>query len=301
MSFLDFNIDNTPQPTTTTTTNRDLSDWRNIQIDRSWTPDLVDLTNASPPRIEINIEEILTEIECVIPDIDSDYARQTITTMHPLPSTNDLVTHFLDNGYTRKTKKSSTNSLKRSYAETTIDDIPKFLLTYSNPLEYFYDNQRKQSDLYMNHSKAFIFRAFPTIEKSIVEEILREENYHFLSTCRKLETRFSLKTNAFLQRTAIRKSLDMFDMPLSAAWIIKNNKFPYAIPHTPCEEFYDELRFIKNETKIRRHLGKLSKEHDKLVKRAKKTHGTLECSICYRDDLLIDDMVECTNEHLCCR
>jgi hypothetical protein len=38
----------------------------------------------------------------------------------------------------------------------------------------------------------------------------------------------------------------------SIAWIIKNNKFAYPIPHTPCEEFYDELRFAKNEVKIRR-------------------------------------------------
>jgi hypothetical protein len=40
----------------------------------------------------------------------------------------------------------------------------------------------------------------------------------------------------------------------SASWLIKNNKFAYAIPHTPCEEFYDELRFAKNEVKIRRKI-----------------------------------------------
>ena len=39
---------------------------------------------------------------------------------------------------------------------------------------------------------------------------------------------------------------------LSASWLVKNNKFAYAIPHTPCEEFYDELRFAKNEVRIRR-------------------------------------------------
>lgn len=272
-------------------------------FDRAWPPDLIDLTTSN----EINLDEILREIECVIPDLDLDYARQTIITMNPIPTTNDLVTHFLDNGYTRKAKQSSANTLKRSFSETTIDDIPKFLSFYSNPIDYFYNNQRKQSDLYMNHSKAFICRAFPMIDKSLLEEFLREENYHFLPTCRKLEARFNLRPNAFLQRTAIRKSLDMLDVsmssskPLSTSWIVKNNKFPFAIPHTPCEEFYDELRFVKNETKIRRHLGKISKEHEKRVKRAKKTHGTLECSICYRDDLLIDDMVECTNEHLCCR
>lgn len=38
----------------------------------------------------------------------------------------------------------------------------------------------------------------------------------------------------------------------STSWLVKNNKFAYAIPHTPSEEFYDELRFAKNEVKIRR-------------------------------------------------
>jgi hypothetical protein len=103
----------------------------------------------------------------------------------------------------------------------------------------------------------------------------------------------------------------------SASWLIKNNKFAYAIPHTPCEEFYDELRFAKNEVKIRRkiliniiseiknfrlgYLGKASKEHEKRVKKAKKGNETLECEICCREDLLIDDMVECTVGHLYCR
>ncbi|CAF5049689.1 unnamed protein product, partial [Rotaria sp. Silwood1] len=87
----------------------------------------------------------------------------------------------------------------------------------------------------------------------------------------------------------------------SASWLIKNNKFYYSIPHTPCEEFYDELRFAKNEVKIRRYLGKVSKEHDKRVKKAKKENETLECNICCREDLLIDDMVECTVGHIYCR
>jgi hypothetical protein len=104
----------------------------------------------------------------------------------------------------------------------------------------------------------------------------------------------------------------------SASWLIKNNKFAYAIPHTPCEEFYDELRFTKNEVKIRRKicfsvqcinrtiiyvgfLGKVSKEHEKRVKKAKKGNETLECEICCREDLLLDDMVECTVGHLYCR
>ena len=243
-------------------------------------------TNTSPPSPavidaelvlvpEIDIEEILLQIETVIPDIDLDAARRTITAMNPLPSTNDLVTNFLDNGYTKKSKKSSEHSsLKRSWSET-IDDIPKFLTSYTDPIHYFFDTQRKQSELYINHAKAFLLRAFPTTDKSILEQALQEENFHFLATVRKLEARFSVRTNAFLQRTTIRKSLDMIGrfsegmkyffgsfsldssvnglarMP-STSWLIKNNKFAYAIPHTPSEEFYDELRFAKNEVKIRR-------------------------------------------------
>lgn len=45
----------------------------------------------------------------------------------------------------------------------------------------------------------------------------------------------------------------------------------------------------------------MSKEHEKRVKRAKKENETLECNICCREDLLIDDMVECTVGHLYCR
>lgn len=175
-------------------------------------------TNTSPPTVidtelilvpEIDIEEILLQIESVIPDIDLDVARRTITAMNPLPSTNDLVTNFLDNGYTKKSKKSSEHvSLKRSWSET-IDDIPKFLSSYADPIQFFFDTQRKQSELYINHAKAFLLRAFPTTDKSILEQALQEENFHFLATVRKLEGQFGIRTNAFLQRTTIRKSLDM--------------------------------------------------------------------------------------------
>jgi hypothetical protein len=200
------------------------------------TNDIIDLTiNAStpvrdfipvqstitPPETElilvpeIDIEEILAQVEAVIPDIDLDAARRTITAMNPIPSTNDIVTNFLDNGYTRKIKKSSDYdrhmSLKRSWSET-LDDIPKFLSSYSDPISYFFDRQRKQSELYINHAKAFLLRAFPTTDKSILEQTLQEENNHFLPTIRRLETQLGIRTNAFLQRTAIRKSLDMFGM-----------------------------------------------------------------------------------------
>ena len=108
---------------------------------------------------EIDIEEILAQVEAVIPDIDLDAARRTVTAMNPIPSTNDIVTNFLDNGYTRKLKKSSDYdryiSLKRSWSET-IDDIPKFLSTYSDPISYFFDIKRKQSESYINHAKAFL-------------------------------------------------------------------------------------------------------------------------------------------------
>ena len=82
----------------------------------------------------------------------------------------------------------------------------------SDPVTFFFDTQRKQSESYINHAKAFIVRAFPTIDKSILEQTLQEENHHFLSTVRKLERQFNIRTNAFLQRTAIRKSLDMLGM-----------------------------------------------------------------------------------------
>ncbi|CAF4867840.1 unnamed protein product, partial [Rotaria sp. Silwood2] len=79
---------------------------------------------------ETDIEEILGHIEAVIPDIDLDAARRAITAMNPIPSINEIVTNFLDNGYIKKLKKSSDHdrnlSLKRSWSEI-IDDIPKFL------------------------------------------------------------------------------------------------------------------------------------------------------------------------------
>jgi hypothetical protein len=144
--------------------------------------------------------------------------------MNPIPSTNDIVTNFLDNGYTRKLKKSFDHdrniSLKRSWLET-IDDIPKFLTSYSDPTNYFYDTQRKQSESYINHAKAFLLRAFPTADKSILEQILQEENNHFLPTIRRLETQLGIRTNAFLQRTAIRKSLDMFGMLIKYLFIFE--------------------------------------------------------------------------------
>jgi len=163
---------------------------------------------------DLDINEILGEVETVIPDIDLDAARRTITSMNRIPSTNDIVTYFLDNGYTKKVKKSFSNdsqrqsSLKRSISDM-IDDIPKFLSSYSDPIHYFFDTQRKPSESYINHAKAFLLRAFPTTDKSILEQALEEENWHFLPTVRKLETRAGIRTNTFLQRMTIKRSLDM--------------------------------------------------------------------------------------------
>ena len=158
------------------------------------------------------------EIESVIPDIDLDYARRTIRSMNPIPSTNDIVTHFLDHGYTKRVKKTfstdtqSQSSLKRSISDI-IEDIPKFLSSYPDPIHYFFDTTRKQSESYVNHAKAYLLRAFPSMDKSILEQALAEENSHFLPTVRKLESRAGIRTNTFLQRMAIKRSLDMIGKP----------------------------------------------------------------------------------------
>ena len=163
---------------------------------------------------DTDIEEILVEIESVIPDIDLDYARRTIVSMNPIPSTNDIVTQFLDHGYTKRVKKSfssnsqSQSSLKRSISDL-IEDIPKFLSSYPDPIQYFFDTKRKQSESYINHAKAYLLRAFPSTDKSLLEQALAEENWHFLPTVRKLESRAGIRTNTFLQRMTIKRSLDM--------------------------------------------------------------------------------------------
>jgi hypothetical protein len=161
---------------------------------------------------EDNIEEILGQVEVVIPDIDLGDARTTIENMKPRPSTDEIVTYFLDNGYKKKVKNTFSNdptrqtSLKRPISDT-LDDIPKFLTSYADPNTFFFDTKRKQSESYINHARAFLLRAFPTTDKSILEQALQEENYHFLSTVRKLETRMGLRTNSFLQRSVIRRLL----------------------------------------------------------------------------------------------
>lgn len=165
---------------------------------------------------EVDTEEILRQVEAVIPDIDMDAARRSITAMNPIPSVDDIVSQFLDNGYTKRVKRSSTTmnenqrglSLKRSLSDI-LDDIPKFLNSYPDPITYFFDTQRKQSESYVNHSKAYLLRAFPNLDKTVLDKALEEEKFHFLPTVRKLETQLGLKTNAFLQRSTIRKSLEM--------------------------------------------------------------------------------------------
>ena len=68
----------------------------------------------------------------------------------------------------KKNFSNGQTSLKRSISDI-IDDIPKFLSSYPDPINYFFDTQRKQSESYINHSKAYLIRAFPTTDKSILE------------------------------------------------------------------------------------------------------------------------------------
>lgn len=187
-----------------------------ISLDNNNLPATVNNLDAVATA-EVDVEEILGQVEAVIPDIDIDAARCTITSMNPIPRLDDIISNFLDNGYKKRQKKSSSSetdrklSLKRSWSET-IDDIPKFLNSYSDPITYFFDTKRKQPESYVNHAKAFLLRAFPTIEKEILEKILQEENYHFLPAVRKVESQFKLRTNSFLQRSTIRRSMDMMGM-----------------------------------------------------------------------------------------
>ncbi|CAF0753774.1 unnamed protein product [Didymodactylos carnosus] len=262
---------------------------------------------------DIDIESIIVQVEMIIPDIDVDNARRQITAMNPIPSLDDIITYFFDNGYIKKKNRKEQDKhtqIKRSWSDT-IDDIPKFLLKYADPISFFFDIKRKVSDSYINHAKPYLIRAFPSFDKTILEQALKEENNHFLPTLRKLETRSGIRTNAFVTRRSIKRALDQLDVHVdgisrsTVGWAgTGKNKYAFSdIPMIPCEEFYDELRFAKNEKKIRSYIQKQIKEHEKKVKKAKRGHQTIECEVCMGEDLLVDDMVECSaaSGHLACR
>ncbi|CAF1207605.1 unnamed protein product [Didymodactylos carnosus] len=284
---------------------------------------------------DIDIESIIVQVEMIIPDIDADNARRQIIAMNPIPSLDDIITYFFDNGYIKKKNRKEQDKhtqIKRSWSDT-IDDIPKFLLKHADPVAYFFDSKRNVTDSYTNHAKAYLIRAFPSFDKIVLEQALKEENNHFLPTLRKLEARSGIRTNSFITRRSIKRVLDQLGKKMiqysflrkelchkqidyhhvhvdgvsrsTASWApTGKNKYSLSdIPVIPCEEFYDELCFAKNEKKIRSYIQKQTKEHEKKVKKAKKGHQTIECEVCMGEDLLIDDMVECSavGGHLTCR
>ena len=125
---------------------------------------------------EMDINDEYDRLLAILPDIDPDYALETYTkfleTSSDKKDLNILITSLIEHGYiklTNKLERLRNERLKENLREPKFE-IEEFLKTFSNPLEYFYDQTKTVSESYKTHAYIYLANAFARIPSDHIKQ-----------------------------------------------------------------------------------------------------------------------------------
>lgn len=246
-------------------------------------------------------------ILAILPDIDPDFAWESYTKYLERTSDttnndfNQFIGSLIEQGYTKITNKIErlkNEQLKENLRNPKFD-IEEFLKTFPNPLVYFYDQTKTHSESYQNHAFIYLANAFARISPDHIREKLKQNNFRFAPSLKQLQEEF------FTYHSNLRKKKDQNRekqvLDFMQQHLLRRARAPMTIPDVPDEIFYKELCYTKHEDEIIEYLTKKQAFRDDQIRIAKENGTLLTCDCCCDEEILDDEMIECTNQHKFCQ
>lgn len=163
--------------------------------------------------------------------------------------------------------------LQKYSREVDVEDI---LNMYEDPVAFFSDKTRKTSELYEKQAVAQLKREFCYVGVNVIMKIFIQNNKLYYPAFKALK-----KYNGSKRKT-------------------KRMDHECSMPQGIDLNFLKEVQFSRIEGKIEARKQNLEEERQLLIEEGKKSGTLIECSCCYNDECLPQDMLPCKGGHLFC-
>ncbi|KAK6181366.1 hypothetical protein SNE40_009232 [Patella caerulea] len=226
----------------------------------------------------------------IFPDCDPNYIfEQLELNAKDTDRMNNLAAKMFESRDYPKLKdvldKQSKYSIKRKIQNMEFN-LKQFLAKIPDPKSMFELNDKAMSAGYKEHVLIQLKNDFAQFKDGYVKEVLERNNHSLIKCHRELNDEL-----AALLGTG-RRSKKMRVNP-------RMTMIPY--PDNPDEFFFNELLYMNHELEIKMHLKKLEDEKKKKIEEAKSNGELYECSCCFDDEVLFEDMATCADGHLFCK
>ncbi|XP_034235979.1 uncharacterized protein LOC117642170 isoform X3 [Thrips palmi] len=167
-------------------------------------------------------------------------------------------------------------ALQKRYTEEF--SIPNFLEIFPDPFTYFADEKRKCTN--PNQASMFLRNKYRKLRVADIASTFSRHGYNLTLTCRSLDN----WNGATLKGRRTQVEYD----------IKKSGGKGVDVP------FLQEIAFIENEQKIVEFLEAKKKRREDAFNEAKAKGELLQCQCCYDDEVLLEDVRNCSEGHLFC-
>uniref|UniRef100_T1J958 RING-type domain-containing protein n=1 Tax=Strigamia maritima TaxID=126957 RepID=T1J958_STRMM len=179
---------------------------------------------------------------------------------------------------------------KRKFMESDFS-IEEFLEMFPDPENYFKNTDRVITPSYKMHVQSYVENQFRFAYKVDLTAVMEKHKFHLTPILKELNSQWNVSAGdeplAKKRKEAVKKKKKMT--------ILK------PMPTIMDELFYKEKFFLEMEDKIKKYKKDKEVDRRKKIEMAKEKGELLTCDCCFEDELLIEDMLHCSDGHLFCK
>ena len=269
-----------------------------------------------------DIDHDVQRVQSVLQDCDPDYILDKLK----LKSNARRVELVIEQLVEEKSYPKMNNYLYKKRLQEEVKsqmnasfDVVEFIKSVPDPIAHFHNTQKEVTDSYKHQCQIELFNRFNFIAKESILKVLESHSFKLLPSWRQLENAVLNKEKTLVERASLntRKHLTKKNLTLEEAKHqgigtipkvkFSKNKIFYKLEHFSRDkqdhlkildaDFFRELQYAKNQQQI----DKFIQENKKKFQLAKQNNHLQECTCCFDDQVLFENMISCPVGHLYCK
>ena len=251
-------------------------------------PQSEDPQPGSSREPQLQLQEDVVKLSNIFPDLSPVYLQEKA---RQIAGDSEVLQVFVEETFQRKSSLPSRaewergEEMKVKVAEVKRLTCSDFLEEFEDPLEHFSNTARPASELYVQHSKHYVMQKFAKSVPGgakVVQEVLTKNKNLLYPTVKAMKELSKAKGRNIFKKPPLIES---------------------ELPRKPKVEdpiFLKEYVLLKLEGNIRSMMERRAKKRAAAVKKARKDGKLFQCPVCYDEDCLLEETVQCGGGCLYC-
>ena len=242
------------------------------------------------PTVETEEDKANRRLETLLslfPTVDPEFLHQKAVEFGFDPESEQKVNQWIDENIDKGYKEFPTRAayekrrkeaelLEKYQGAVTVEEI---LEMYDDPEAYFNDGSRKVSNLYKKHSLIQLKKEFRYLSVNVILKIYQQQNCLFVPSVKVLR-----KYKGLSGRRKTRRP---------------DHECP--VPSEIDLNFLKEVRYSRIEDDVKRFIRREKDKKQQRIQEAREKNQLVECTCCYNDECLAEDMLPCRGGHMFCK